>query len=267
MTVLELPRLMEIPTFKARMKKDGWVRFPGVLAPAFIDRLNHDLAEAYKVCRGIQIRNGVAEGMEGTAHHLIGQGDSFMELLETLPLREHLRAYFGGKFILNSMGGMFNLPTERTYLNNIHRDVRTFSSSLPLMLNMLIMLDDFTEENGATYVLSGSHLRDDKPTEAEFFSRAQRLTGKAGDIVVFDSNMWHAAGKNTTQAPRRGITPLFTPPYLKQGCDYPRVLGYEYAAKLSEQMKQLLGYNSRVPANLDEWYQPADKRMYKAGEV
>jgi len=262
------PGLMDIPTFKAAMKRDGWVRFPGVVAPALIDRLNHDLAEAYKACRVIQINNGVAEGMEGTAHHLIGQGDSFLELLETLPLREHLRAHFGGSFILNSMGGMFNLPTEKTYLNNIHRDVRTFSpAQQPLMLNMLIMLDDFTEENGATYVLSGSHLQDEKPSEAVFFAGAQRLTGKAGDVVVFDSNMWHCAGKNTTQAPRRGITPLFTPPFLKQGCDYPRVLGYDYAARLSKPMKQLLGYNSRVPANLDEWYQPPDKRMYKAEEV
>jgi ectoine hydroxylase-related dioxygenase (phytanoyl-CoA dioxygenase family) len=34
----------------------------------------------------------------------------------------------------------------------------------------------------------------------------------------------------------------------------------------NEKMRQLLGYNSRVPASHDEWYQPPEKRMYKPGQ-
>jgi hypothetical protein len=33
-----------------------------------------------------------------------------------------------------------------------------------------------------------------------------------------------------------------------------------------ERLRQVLGYNSRVPSNYDEWYQPAERRMYKPGQ-
>ena len=33
--------------------------------------------------------------------------------------------------------------------------------------------------------------------------------------------------------------------------------------EFSFELQQLLGYHSRVPASLDEWYQPENKRFYK----
>ena len=86
---------------------------------------------------------------------------------------------------------------------------------------------------------------------------------RAGSIVVFDSNLWHAAGENKTERPRRALTLAFTRPFVKQQLDYPRALGVERAATLSPELRQLLGYNARVPASLDEWYQPPERRMYR----
>lgn len=248
------------------MKRDGWVIFPGILNQEFINRLSADLAKAYDICRSVQVKNGIAENTDGSVHHLVGLGASFLELLEKMPLWEYVKGFFGGNFILNSLGGIINMPRGSTYASNVHRDIRMFSGTLPLMLNMLVMLDDFTEENGATYLYTGSHLKPEKPTNEEFFAKAARAIGKAGSIILFNSNLWHAAGENRTQNLRRCITPTFTKPFMKQQCDYPRVLGYDYAGKLSEEMKQILGYNARVPANLDEWYQPPEKRMYKPNQ-
>jgi hypothetical protein len=45
--------------------------------------------------------------------------------------------------------------------------------------------------------------------------------------------------------------------------DYPRCLGYVSKNYWSKEMAQLIGFDSRVPANLQEWYQPFDKRFYK----
>ena len=41
------------------------------------------------------------------------------------------------------------------------------------------------------------------------------------------------------------------------------MLGYERGESYSPALRQLLGYNARVPTSLDEWYQPPDKRLYK----
>jgi ectoine hydroxylase-related dioxygenase (phytanoyl-CoA dioxygenase family) len=134
------------------------------------------------------------------------------------------------------------------------------------MAQLLIMLDDFTAENGATYFLSGSHRLATRPDVHEFFNNAERAVGDAGSIVLFNSNMWHAAGVNRTSGPRRALTLVFTKPFMKPQFDYPRALGYAYGESLSDALRQVLGYNARVPATLDEWYQPPDRRMYRPGQ-
>lgn len=86
---------------------------------------------------------------------------------------------------------------------------------------MMITLDDFTSENGSTYFLTGSHKSDEnqKPTSS---TKMQIALIQKGSIILFDSNLWHAAGKNYTDATRRTLTMAFTKPFFKQQLDYPR---------------------------------------------
>ena len=128
------------------------------------------------------------------------------------------------------------------------------------------MLDDFTLENGATYLLTGSHLKDERPTDEVFYSQSERAEGKAGDILFFNSNLWHAAGLNNSSKERRAITITFTKPFMKQQLDYPRAVGYENVELLSEPLQQVIGYFSRTPVNLTEWYQVPEKRFYRKGQ-
>lgn len=258
---------MDLATFEERMSADGWVVIDSFLDLPFVERMKADMERAYAVCRAIQIKNGIAANTEGTLHHLIGLGDTFLEFIDRLePLIPHLESYFRGKFILNSFGGNI-LKKSASYASAVHRDIRTYSGDLPLLLNTLFMLDDFTEENGATFLMTGSH-KDlpEKPDDALFYQRAGRAVGKAGSLLVFNSNVWHAAGVNTTPHARRSVTPMFCKPSMKQQCDYPRVLGYDRMDQLSELQRQILGYYSRVPTNLEEWYQPPEKRMYRPGQ-
>jgi len=125
------------------------------------------------------------------------------------------------------------------------------------------MLDDFTPDNGATYLLTGSHKGGDKPDERYFYSHADRALGPAGSILIFNSNLWHSGGDNKTNRPRRSVTPMFCKPFMKQQFDYPRAVGYDKADQLLPHTRQVLGYNARVPATLDEWYQPRERRMYR----
>lgn len=134
------------------------------------------------------------------------------------------------------------------------------------MVNVLVMLDDFTAENGATFLLPCSHMREDKPSDQEFYRDALQTTGSQGDVVIFNSNVWHAAGINRSQKERRALTLTFTKPFMKQQLDYPRAFGYDRMREFGEEVRQMLGYNSRVPENLDEWYQPMENRFYKKNQ-
>jgi hypothetical protein len=48
--------------------------------------------------------------------------------------------------------------------------------------------------------------------------------------------------------------------------DYTKGVKYELDFDFSDDMKQLLGFDSRVPSSLHEWYLPADKRFYKKNQ-
>ena len=251
----------------SRVRKDamgeaGWTVLESRVAAELVDRLRQELDAAHTYHRALQLRNGVENGAAGTVHHLPCHGGPFLELLEREYAHDVLEDYFDGPYILNTYGGVLNLPEDASYVGRVHRDQRTFSGGVHLMAQLLVMLDDFTEENGATYFLTGSHASAEKPSDEFFFTHADRATGAAGSIVMFDSNLWHAAGLNRSRSPRGALTLAFTRPFIKQQLDYPRALGYDRRASFTPRMQQLLGYNARVPVSLDEWYQPPEKRLY-----
>ena len=251
---------------RERLKAVGWCLFAEMIDSAFIEELSHALDEAHSVCRAIQIRNGLPPNTDGTVHHLVAFKGVFLDLLGRGFLTDELLDYFGGQFILNSFGGVINRKAAPSYVCNIHRDTRSFTGDLPLMANVLVMLDDFTLDNGATYLLAGSHRQPDKPSEIDFFAGADRATAPKGSFLLFNSNLWHAAGLNHTDSPRRCLTLTFTKPYIKQQLDYPRLVGHSQINELTTDLRQILGYNARVPASLEEWYQPADQRYYRADQ-
>jgi len=134
------------------------------------------------------------------------------------------------------------------------------------MLNCLVMIDDFTVDNGATYVLPFSHKSEKSVSDDFFYKNAIRAVGKSGDVLVFDSNVWHASAPNNTSLQRRGLPITISRSFLKQLLDYPRALGYERMSEFSSELQQFLGYHSRVPSSLDEWYQAEENRFYKKNQ-
>jgi ectoine hydroxylase-related dioxygenase (phytanoyl-CoA dioxygenase family) len=134
------------------------------------------------------------------------------------------------------------------------------------MVNALVMLDDFTLANGATHILSHSQNLQQQPTDEHFYAQASRATGERGSVLLFDSRMWHATGRNTTDAPRRALTLTFTSPFFKPQLDYARLFGYSNLDRCNAWMRQVLGFNARVPESLDEFYVPVQQRFYQRGQ-
>ena len=254
---------LDLESYAQRLNNQGWVVLEQAIDQRLVGRMLEDLDKSWKICREIQAQNGVANDADLTVHHILPLGTSFLDFIDEMePLMPYIEHYFGGKFILNSFGGAINTRGHTSYAQRVHRDIRTFSGNMPLLLNTLVMLDDFTTENGATFMMTGSHKTAEKPIDEEFYRRAEQAVGPAGSILIFNSNVWHAGGNNKTNSPRRSVTPMFSKPAMKQQFDYPRAVGYDRCGEMRPHVRQVIGYNARVPATLDEWYQPREKRMY-----
>lgn len=252
------------------LSTSGFTIFKQSFDQIYVDNLSSAIDESYEICRGVQVANGIQEVTDGTVHHLLATGNPiYIDLLEKISnseLNYFIKSFFKSNFILNSYGGVINLPGKPSYVANIHRDIRFFTGEFPLMLNMLIMLDDFTIENGATYLLEGSHLIESEPSPAIFFNESTRVLGRRGDVLFFNSNLWHAAGLNSTIYNRRALTITFTKPFMKQQLDYCRAIGVEKLDSVSDSVKQMVGFFSRTPTNLQEWYQKPEERFYRPNQ-
>jgi ectoine hydroxylase-related dioxygenase (phytanoyl-CoA dioxygenase family) len=82
-------------------------------------------------------------------------------------------------------------------------------------------------------------------------------------MIVFDSTLWHASGPNTSGHDRLSINHQFTRSYFKQQIDYVRALGDATILKQAPRTQQLLGWYTRVPTSLDEYYRPEAERLYR----
>lgn len=245
----------------------GWCVIPNALDDALIDAASARLAAALAVRDRIRQHNEVDGSNDGTLHHLLGDDAAFVALLAAYePFDGAIRDYFGGKYVLNSYGGVVNRQATKAYVHEVHRDIRFAAAGRRFMLNSLVMLDPFTDENGATFVLSGSQYDDECPDRERFVAEAARATGPRGSILFFDSRLWHAAGHNQTTTVRRALTLTFTSPFFKPQLDYVRLLGDDVVRGFNPFLKQVVGYNARVPASLEEFYVPVDRRFYQRGQ-
>ncbi len=255
-----------IKTHEAEIVRRGWTAFRGMYNQDVVNRVCNELDQIRPIYDKVQTEQGVIQESRNAYHHTVVLSPEQLSLLNPNPLHDFLEYYFGGRYILNTMGTSYVEPNMGVYTQNIHRDIRSFSGEGRLTVNVLIMLDDCTEENGATWMLEGSQKQDEKPDQDFFYENAVRAVGKAGDVLVFESNIWHAAGVNHSDKPRRIITPFFSRPLMKQSLDYPRAFGYDFAERIPAQLKQILGYNALTPTTISEFYKPKEKRFYKADQ-
>jgi ectoine hydroxylase-related dioxygenase (phytanoyl-CoA dioxygenase family) len=250
--------------------EQGYTLIRNLVEESWINLLRDALDKAFIEHRETQLNNDNDIQTNGVALHVLLSNPMFINFLEYLQNKKFFEFFseyfFNSKCIINSFSGLDNLPNQPNFSEIVHRDLRFYSGDFPIMLNCLLMVDDFTIENGGTYLLPYSHLDESKPSDKEFFQRAIQAVGKKGDMIVFNANVWHSSAPNITQDHRRAIPITVSKSFMKQLLDYPRAIGYDKIDDFSLELQQLLGYHSRVPASLNEWYQPENKRFYKKNQ-
>lgn len=77
----------------------------------------------------------------------------------------------------------------------------------PREVQTILMLDDFTVDNGGTYVVPYSQLTGQYPpgNDDEFYEQAVQITGKAGSLFISTGSIWHATAPNTSRRPRAAV--------------------------------------------------------------
>ncbi len=109
------------------------------------------------------------------------------------------------------------------------------TSDHPGMVGFIWMIDDFRPDNGATRLVSGSHLQKEEPQ-----SEPSLATGPAGSLLVYDGAVWHGYSANRSAAPRRSIQGAFVPRSKRQATVQAERLLPSTAARLDHLGRYLL---------------------------
>jgi len=116
----------------------------------------------------------------------------------------------------------------------------------PISAATVFAVDDFTEENGATVALPGSHLWGEGRQPMSDDRRIQAVMS-AGSCILFLGNLWHGGGENRSGADRLAFTAQYCEPWARTQENYFLSVSKETAAGVSENIRRLLGYSIHPP--------------------
>ena len=120
-----------------------------------------------------------------------------------LPLLEHFLAQ---SLILGSLSARIVRPGDG--LQNFHSDIpgHMLNPLSPVMMNTVWPLVDFNPKIGGTRIVPGSHKSGhDGPPEGFDVQHVFQPTCKAGSVLIFNGQCWHAGGANDTADNRYAV--------------------------------------------------------------
>jgi len=161
-------------------------------------------------------------------------------------------------FRLNYTGVMHLQPGEKA--QTLHRDSGFYpiqNPCPPLLLATMWAVSDFTLENGATRLIPGSHLWDDRraPQPEEIVAAEM----PAGSVLLYIGATFHGGGSNRSNAARTGIALHYAPAWLRQEENQYLAVPRELARTFSPELQSLMGYElSTVNSGFVDHQHPKD---------
>lgn len=155
---------------------------------------------------------------------------------------DHILRPYCARYRINYTGVMHIEPGETA--QTIHRDTGMYpiqNPSPPLTLSTMWAVTDFTERNGATRVIPGSHKWPDsrrpKPHEIKHAEMS------AGSVLLYLGNMLHGGGANNSSIARCGLNLVYALGWLRQEENQYLAVPFSEVRNFPPELQKLIGYD------------------------
>jgi len=242
----------------AELRVNGYAVLAGGFSPGFIDGLRAGLERAYAT----QVDEIGGEdrlrrmGDADIARCVLAYESDFIAVATAAPLLELVKRVLGPEFVLLQQNGIINRPERTNSLAQWHRDLsyQHWTSSKPLAINALLCIDDFTVENGATFVLPGTHHVPEFPPDRFVQKFEKQVEAPSGSYIVLDAMLFHRAGINRSASLRRGVNHVIGLPFMAQQIDIPSAIaGTGARMPDGEATGKYLGYRWAPASSVADW--------------
>ena len=226
----------------SRIERDGYTVIEDVLSAEDADAI---LGEV----RRLEDSLGVAfasNDFEGRRTKRIYNLLIYGPLFEAIPVHERVLPVVEG--VLDSGCLVSSLSSIAIHPGEIAQPIHADDQLLPLpkphvatVCNTMWALTEFTEPNGATRIVPGSHTRDHSPVYgSEYDSIA--ATMPRGSVLVWHGSLWHGGGANRSDAVRVGIAMNYCAGWVRQQENQQLGIPREVARGFGPRLRELVGY-------------------------
>jgi ectoine hydroxylase-related dioxygenase (phytanoyl-CoA dioxygenase family) len=151
-----------------------------------------------------------------------------------------------GHYHLSAPAAISIGPGERA--QSLHPDDAIYPVARPhpeLVVNIMWPLEDFTEANGATRIVPGSHRWIDERPGPD--TRTVAAEVPAGTALIYLGSVWHGGGANRTGRSRVGVVMHYAAAWLRPVENHVLAVPPQIAKDLAPRLQELLGYNICPP--------------------
>ncbi len=202
-----------------QIRESGYCCLSNLIPSSNIEGICLDVSRDVKIHTDLPMPIGHVPGF-------LGINQSLAPFLTDRRVLSLVEAFFGPHIRISMHTGTVNGPgIER---GQFHADWPYNQSStaripapypdIPMHFVTFWMLTDFTEDNGATFIVPGSHHKKDNPSSPGkypgFYPQEKQLLGTAGTVAILDARLWHAIAPNKTQQERVAVIIRYAPWWL-----------------------------------------------------
>lgn len=152
----------------------------------------------------------------------------------------------------------------------IHRDQWAFDffpfpPGYEVQCNTIWAMTDFTEANGATRVIPGSHRREDRLQFGPEDTVAAEMP--AGSVLLYTGSLYHGGGANRSDSVRYGLNLTYSLSWLRQEENQYLAVPADVARTFDERLLRLMGYARGAYAlgYVDDLRDPLDALLGRDG--
>ena len=225
-----------------RIRTDGYTIVEDAIETELLDALDDDLQRLEKELDAVPAANSFEGYHTVRIYNLLARGDLYTRIpthSNVLPVVERV---LDTGCLISSLSSIGIDPGETA--QPIHADDQLIpipKPHPPTVCNSMWALTDFTEENGATRIIPGSHLADHSPEYGTHYDSVAAEM-RRGSVLIWHGSLWHGGGANTTDTRRTGIAMNYCAGYIRQQENQQLGIPHDIVRTFSPRLQELCGF-------------------------
>jgi ectoine hydroxylase-related dioxygenase (phytanoyl-CoA dioxygenase family) len=230
-----------------RIEADGYVVLPGLVGQRELEPIRRELAPYFS--NSPYGRNDFEGFHSQRLYALLLKAPAVTALVAHPTILAILDELLHPGYLLSASIAINVHPGETAQMLHADDGYCTWPRPRPAVgVSAIWAIDDFTDENGATEIVRGSHKwASSAIPDPAAEPPVDRIEMAAGSTVVFLGTTLHRGGANRGGGSRLGITPQYCEPWMRQIENMSLAIPPHLATPLPPRVQELLGYSICPP--------------------